>query len=157
MTRVKKLWIGLGALLVLLALLALLWLRLFPPRWAVERYILTHQEALNDYACQLLETDPVQLENYHGWSAQDTYHGWQVSFYPQSGKIEFQTSAFGLAPSSSYPGFYYAPSGEPMGYQGVEVAFEENGSGWSWEEPEGDNRQYTEQITGNWYWFEATF
>ena len=47
MTRVKKLWIGLGALLVLLALLALLWLRLFPPRWTVVRYCLTHQEALN--------------------------------------------------------------------------------------------------------------
>ena len=155
--RTKKLWIGLGVLLAALVLLAVLWLKLFQPQWAVERYVLGHQEELNAYVQRLLETDPAQMENHHGWWAEDSYDGWKVSYYPQSGKIEFETSAFGLAPSSAYTGFYYAPLDEPMGYQGVEVEFAREGDGWLWEESEGDNRQYTRQITEHWYWYDVRF
>lgn len=155
--RTKKLWIGLGVLLAALALLAVLWLKLFPPRWVVERYVLGRQEELNAYVQRLLETDPAQMENHHGWRAEDSYDGWKVSYYPHSGKIEFETSAFGLAPSSTYSGFYYSPEDVPMGFQSAQVDFAEHGGGWLWEEPEGDNRQYTEKIADYWYWYEAKF
>ena len=155
--RTKKLWIGLGVLLVVLALLAVLWFKLFPPRWAVERYVLGHQEELDAYVQRLLETDPAQLEDYHGYSAGDTYDGWDVTYYPHSGMIEFQTSAFGLVPSSTYSGFYYSPEDVPMGFQSAQVDFAEHGDGWLWEEPEGDNRQYTQRITEHWYWYDVRF
>ncbi len=68
-----------------------------------------------------------------------------MTYYPQTGVVEFQTSAFGLMPSSAYSGFYYSPEDAPMGSQSVQVEFVESGDGWLWEKPEGDNRQYTEK------------
>ena len=37
------------------------------------------------------------------------------------------------------------------------LEFAREGDGWLWEEPEGDNRQYTRQITEHWYWYDVRF
>ncbi len=150
----KKKWIVVG-IAALVVVLAGAWIALRPSKAAAVRYVQGHQAELTAYVEKLLATDPAQLEGYHGYSAGDTYDGWDVTYYPHSGMIEFQTSAFGLVPSSTYSGFYYSPEDVPMGFQSAQVDFAEHGDGWLWEEPEGDNRQYMEKIADHWYWYEA--
>ena len=136
----KRKWIvaGIAALVVALAGV---WVVLRPSKAAAVRYVQGHQAELTAYVETLLATDPAQLEDYHGYS----------------GMVEFQTSVFGLAPSSTYSGFYYSPEDVPLGFQSAQVDFVESGGCWLWEEPEGDNRQYTEKIADHWYWYEASF
>lgn len=155
----KKKWLAgaVAALVVLAVVLAGAWAVLRPSKTAAVRYVQGHQAELTAYVETLLATDPAQLEDYHGYSAGDTYDGWDVTYYPHSGMIEFRTSAFGLVPSSTYSGFYYSPEDVPMGFQSAQVDFAEHGDGWLWEEPEGDNRQYTEQIREHWYWYDVRF
>lgn len=153
--RRKRKWIA--GVIVALVVFAGAWVALRPSKSMAARYVQGHQAELNAYVEALLDTDPAQLRDYHGYSAGDTYNGWKVTYYPQTGMVEFQTSAFGLVPSSTYSGFYYSPEDVPMGYQSVQVEFVESGDGWLWEEPERDNRQYTEKIEDHWYWYEVSF
>lgn len=87
----------------------------------------------------------------------DIYSTWDVSYYPNSGMVEFLVSTEGLASSSKYYGFYYSPQNIPMCYQEQNVELLENETGWQWSEPNGDNQYYTEKIADNWYWFEMDF
>ena len=72
--------------------------------------------------------------------------------------VEFYCGGSGLVPSSSYYGFYYSPDGLPLA---VDVTQTEDltpaGGGFGWEEPEGDNWYYTEQIMENWYYYESHY
>ena len=70
--------------------------------------------------------------------------------------VEFDCWGWGLAPSSTYIGFYYSENDEPIPFQGVLQQLTESGSGWAWQEPESDNHGYTEKIMDNWYYFEAS-
>ena len=70
----------------------------------------------------------------------------------------FDCGGHGLIPSSSYYGFYYSPKDIPLA---VDVTRSENlvpqGDGFGWEEPDGDNRYYTERIMENWYYYESHY
>lgn len=72
--------------------------------------------------------------------------------------VEFYCGGSGLVPSSSYYGFYYSPDDLPLA---VDVTLTENlrpvGDGFGWEEPDGDNRYYTERIMANWYYYESHY
>ncbi len=72
--------------------------------------------------------------------------------------VEFYCGGSGLVPSSSYYGFYYSPDGVPLA---VDVTLTENlaqeGGGFGWEEPDGDNWYYTERIMDNWYYYESHY
>lgn len=37
------------------------------------------------------------------------------------------------------------------------MTLEQDGSGWSWHEPDGDNRYYIEQIADCWYAYSLSF
>ncbi|HIY03666.1 MAG TPA: hypothetical protein H9733_01710 [Candidatus Anaerotignum merdipullorum] len=87
----------------------------------------------------------------------DIYNNWNVSYYQNSGVVEFLVSTGGLGSSSKYYGFYYSPQNIPMGYQEQNVKLLENETGWQWSDPNGDNQYYTEKIADNWYWFEMDF
>ena len=54
-----------------------------------------------------------------------------------------------------YCGFYYSKSGEPDGFNGQKWTFEKDGSGWL--DMGGETYYYTEQISGNWYYYEMEF
>lgn len=100
----------------------------------------------------------VQTNQYHDASrikgieevrAKNTSNG---RFY-----IEYYCHGFGIAPASIYYGFYYHSVDEPVGYDGEIIPLKKDGKGWSWQEPDGDNRYYTEKIFDNWYYYEVSF
>ena len=86
------------------------------------------------------------------------YNSWRVDYYIQSDTpvVEFTVSRFGIVPSNHYKGFYYSPDDIPIGYQGAETEFLQNGSRWEYS-CGGDNTGFTEKICDNWYWFEMKF
>lgn len=110
-------------------------------------YVQTNQEALEQFATGLMADPP-----------EDTaYNGWQVSYYPAAGMVEFTTKGTGIGSATAYEGFYYSEDDRPMGFQGTELDFTRDDTGWSWEEADGDNHERTERITARWYWFQMNF
>ena len=72
--------------------------------------------------------------------------------------VDFAMGAFGLGSSTRYWGVQYVPSGERLGYQGVRLeGWTQEGDGWSWSEPGGDNICYLRELDGNWFYYEMEF
>lgn len=116
-------------------------------KWMIWQYVLRNQEKLTAYAQNVIDEQPLNPKYYNGW---------RVYYYSEN-MVEFCTSSFGLTPSTTYKGFYYSADDLPHGFQNVPVDFHETENGWEWTELVGDNIQYTERITLNWYWYEAKF
>lgn len=88
----------------------------------------------------------------------------QITSYQLSNNeiyIDFYCTGTGLVPSSVYYGFCYISNDQPLGFQARPVKLKPDGKGWRWEErwenPNGDNWNYIEKITDNWYYYEAGF
>ena len=84
---------------------------------------------------------------------------WDVTFWDYEGTaVDFTMGAFGLGSSTRYWGVQYVPSGERLGYQGVRLeGWTQEGDGWSWSEPGGDNICYLRELDGNWFYYEMEF
>ena len=82
-----------------------------------------------------------------------------VTFWDYEGTaVDFTMGAFGLGSSTRYWGVQYVPSGERLGYQGVRLeGWTQEGDGWSWSEPGGDNTCYLRELDGNWFYYEMKF
>lgn len=115
---------------------------------AVVNYIQNNRSELETYI-QNIDAD----KSFHT----DIYNNWDVSYYQNSGMVEFLVSNGGFGPSSKYYGFYYSPQNIPMAYQEQNVELLENETGWQWSDPSSDNQYYTEKIIDYWYWFEMDF
>lgn len=113
----------------------------------VINYVQVNQAALEQFAFGLLE-DPV---------GETRYNGWQVNGYQDAGMVEFITKGTGIGSSTAYEGFYYSEDDRPIGFQGTELDFVQDGTGWSWKEEDGDNCEHIEKITAHWYWFRMSF
>lgn len=113
----------------------------------VINYVQVNQAALEQFAFGLLE-DPV---------GETRYNGWQVNSYQDAGMVEFITKGTGIGSSTAYEGFYYSEDDRPIGFQGTELDFVQDGLGWSWKEEDGDNCEHIEKITAHWYWFRMSF
>lgn len=122
----------------------------FQPEKVVERTFHRNEEALNQMVEAYLagDMDALNAEIPGVQSAQ--------YWYGDSGMIEFFVKGRGIAPASSYFGFYYSVDGVPLAFQNAKVTLVESGDGWQWTHG-GDNRGYTEKISGNWYYYEASF
>ena len=107
-----------------------------------------HQLELNSYVTQVLKDRLIK---------QGTYNGWKVTYNFGTQQIDFSVGGLGLAPSSTYWGFYYTPDDVPIGIDGSDVLLSPDGNGWIWKEPNGDNFQYIEKICNNWYGYKASF
>ncbi len=70
--------------------------------------------------------------------------------------VEVQTGGWGLVPASTYVGFYYSPTDEPLNLMSDEALTSE-GRAWTWQQQGGDNRFQTERITEHWFWFEERY
>ena len=74
--------------------------------------------------------------------------------------VDFRCGASGFGSQTSYRGFFYSEKGDmyavwcapPEGSQLIR-----NGDGFFWEESEGDNRYYVEEICEGFYYYEASF
>lgn len=85
------------------------------------------------------------------------YNEWRVTYWKNSGMVQFQLKDNNNL-NSLYTGFYYSYDDIPLGFQGTDLKFVEQESGWIWhEDNNSDNWEYTEKIMDNWYWFEIHF
>lgn len=74
--------------------------------------------------------------------------------------VDFSCGGAGFASSTSYVGFYYTPENDMAAVwcaPSSTSALTPSGNGFEWQEPNGDNRYYTEHICGNFYYYEASF
>ena len=102
-----------------------------------------------------LERFAVELIRVNGKDAK--YRNWPVAYYEDVRTVEFLTKGSGLGPVTTYEGFYYSENDVPVGFQGVELDFIQDGDGWIWREANGDNCDQTERITEHWFWFKLSF
>lgn len=102
-----------------------------------------------------LERFAVELIRVNGKDAK--YRNWPVAYYEDVRTVEFLTKGSGLGPVTTYEGFYYSENDVPVGFQGVELDFIQDGDGWIWREANGDNCDQTERITEHWFWFKMSF
>ena len=120
------------------------------PRRTVERVFKQNETVLNEMVQKYLEGDTDALKTVvPGVEDADYWHG-------EHAMIEFFVKGRGIAPASTYFGFYYSVDGVPLAFQNTKMTLVESGDGWEWTHG-GDNRGYTEHITGNWYYYEASF
>lgn len=71
--------------------------------------------------------------------------------------VDFFVSGFGIAPASTYYGFYYSPEDLALPYleeRAILTEYEEDA--WSWH-GSGDNKGVTKKIADCWYYYEASF
>ena len=79
---------------------------------------------------------------------------------PEEWVVEFSCGGVGFGSGTSYVGFYYTPNGDMTAVWCAPVSANSlvpSGDGFRWQEPDGDNRYYTEHICGNFYYYEASF
>ena len=79
------------------------------------------------------------------------------SVHPTPHLIEYRCGASGFGSATSYYGFYYAPDGTMDQLWCAGTPLIPQGNGWLYEEKNGDNRYYTEEITDGFYYYEASF
>ena len=76
----------------------------------------------------------------------------------QETAVEFSMGAWGLGSSTRYWGIQYVPAGELLGYQGAVLeGWRPDGAGWRWEEAEGDNHCFVQELDWRWYYYEMYF
>lgn len=74
--------------------------------------------------------------------------------------VDFYCGGVGIAPSSTYVGFFYTEENDPAAIwcaPGSADMLTPSGNGLSWRETNGDNRYYTEHICGNFYYYESSY
>ena len=113
-------------------------------------YVSRYHEQLEIYATQLLGSNE---------STRDSYGLWETSCYPMDNLVEFHTGGWGLAPSSTYKGFYYSADDTHQVFSAAPkdtVSIEIYGDKASWTDGT-DNHGISIRIIENWFWFEASF
>ena len=114
----------------------------------VQAYVIARHEHLENYAQSLL------------WEQQHESYGlWNVISYPENGMVEFYTDGSGLAPGSTYEGFYYSANDEHIPHQGSNSEMETWGDSAQWVDAmeNSDNWGTSTRILPRWFWFEAHY
>jgi len=113
----------------------------------IRTYIGVRQEHLSAFAERMLE----------GESASGRYGFWKVRADTDAGMVEFRTGGWGLAPSSTYEGFYYSREDVHLPFQGNTDLTMEPREGYAiWNDGYG-NWGKSWRIFENWYWYQAYF
>lgn len=79
---------------------------------------------------------------------------------PDETVVDFSCGGAGVGSGTSYVGFYYTSENDMAAVwcaPSSVSALTPSGNGYEWQEPNGDNRYYTEYICGNFYYYEASF
>ena len=114
----------------------------------VRGYVLGNQGKLEQYAAEALQQGNA-----------GSYGLWSVWVDEEAGVVYFHTGGSGLAPGSTYEGFYYAPDDSPVAYYSPEAPLDIQGDTAYWRDPDpnSDNWGKSTKICDHWYWFEAHF
>lgn len=113
-------------------------------------YVSLRNEKLEAYAVNLLESAE---------GARASYGIWTTSCYPKDGMVEFQTGGWGLAPSSTYKGFYYSADNTHKLFSAAyadQTTMKIDGDRATWTDGT-DNHGSSTRIMDHWFWFEASF
>ena len=116
----------------------------------IRAYVSLFHDRLETYAVQQLAGNE---------KASDRYGVWKTSSYPADGMVEFHTGGWGLAPSSTYKGFYYSADNTHKLFSAAyedTTSMEIDGDRASWTDGT-DNHGISVRIEENWFWFEASF
>jgi len=113
-------------------------------------YVVICHKDLEAYAVQFLDSKE---------STSGKYGAWKTSCYPEDSMVEFHTGGWGLAPSSTYKGFYYSADNTHQlfsaAYEDI-TSMEIDGDHAVWTDGT-DNHGVSIRITEKWFWFEASF
>lgn len=114
----------------------------------VQTFVKNRHEHLEDYAQSLLSEQQ-----------SDTYGLWNVHSHPEEGMVEFYTGGSGLAPGSTYEGFYYSVDDTHIPHQGSNSVLEIWGDTAQWIDAaeNSDNWGTSTRILPHWFWFEAHY
>jgi len=116
----------------------------------IRTYVTLCHEDLEAYVVRFLDGDE---------KSSGQYGAWKTSRYPDNGMVEFHTGGWGLAPSSTYKGFYYSADNTHQLYSAANkdlTSMEVDGDHATWTDGT-DNHGTSTRITENWFWFEASF
>ena len=115
----------------------------------VTDFVITHKAELESIALNYLGGDETTVK-YRGAEVDAVYAG----EYPM---VQFYYSGSGLAPSTTYYGFYYSSDDVPAAFQNVEVELTPTASDeWTWDDGT-DNGGWTKRIAEHWFYYEAWF
>ena len=111
------------------------------------KLVTEHRNELMDYISRGDYTDLPALEGIQ-----------RVSVLPGSACVCFDCGGFGLIPNTHSFGFYYTPDGNPVS---VEMCMTEDlqpmEKGMGWQQENGDNTYYTEEITDHFFYYETQY
>ena len=116
----------------------------------IQTYVAVAREHLETYAEKLLDNGERQSASYGFW---------KVSSYPEDQMVEFHTGGFGLAPSSTYKGFYYSADNVHKVFSVADesiATMDIEGNHATWTDGT-DNQGTSMRIIENWFWYEASF
>lgn len=116
----------------------------------IRGYVSLCHSDLENYAVQILDEDATTYGKYGLW---------KTSAYPEQGMVEFATGGFGLAPSSTYNGFYYSADNSHKAFAAANpdtTTLKIDGDYATWTDGT-DNHGSSVRITDNWFWYKATF
>lgn len=122
------------------------------PKSEINDYVIENRTDLNDYVTLLLSE---KSNDHHG-----EFDGMKVDLWKKLNMVEFSKDrwCFGIAPASTYRGFYYSPENVPLGFQGAALEFKSVENGWESEPYPGSSiHEYTERTTDNWFFYEVKF
>ena len=74
--------------------------------------------------------------------------------------VEFSCGGAGIGSGTYYVGYYYTQDNDMAAVwcaPSSAASLTSSGNGFEWKETNGDNRYYTEHISGNFYYYEASF
>lgn len=144
---------------VIWSIVTVLLLGLIFQDFLLQTYVRLFHGRLETYATTFLaEARSENPFDYGLWAEDgnlDAYGPWETTCWSERGAVEFATSAFGIAPSTHYKGFYYSEDNSHMPFQATDLAMTENGdvATWTWQGNYGSSTR----ICDHWFWFEAHF
>ena len=150
MMKAKKVPILLVLLGALLASVLLLTAARGRDRLAgIARFVTVNQAALEEIAADCLRGSQTAAR-YKSVEIEGVFPG-------EHRIVQFFSGGFGLAPASTYCGFYYSEDGVPAAYQNVDVPLTPAGEdAWRWSDGT-DNGGMTRRITEHWFSYRAWF
>lgn len=136
--------------IIICAVILLFLLGLIFQNSLIRAYVSLFSDSLETYAEEMLKNS----ENTSG-----RYGLWKTRSYPAVGMVEFRTGGFGLAPNSTYKGFYYAADDTHKPFSAAVndgLSMEIDGDHAAWTDGT-DNQGTSVRITEKWFWYEASF
>lgn len=136
-------------LVIVIVVLFLLLCMIFREK-LIQTYVVVARKNLVAYAENLLDSDG-KRSDHCGF--------WKVRSYPEDQMVEFHTGGFGLAPSSTYKGFYYSADNVHKVFSMADkslTTMDIEGNHATWTDGT-DNHGTSMRISDNWFWYEASF